>query len=62
MDNVFISNWTVTLDLNRISEGDRIVPIEPQVMEVIVFLAEHPGADPDVPILQEARKEFQSLR
>ena len=38
-----ISNWTVTPDLNRISDGDRIVPIEPQVMEVLVFLAEHPG-------------------
>ncbi len=38
-----ISNWTVIPDLNRITDRDRMVSIEPQVMEVLVFLAEHPG-------------------
>ncbi len=38
-----LANWLVTPDLNRITDGERSVSVEPQVMEVLVFLAEHPG-------------------
>ena len=38
-----LANWLVTPELNRISDGDRSVSIERQVMEVLAFLAEHPG-------------------
>ncbi len=38
-----LANWLVTPDLNRIAQGDRSVSVEPQVMEVLVFLADHPG-------------------
>ncbi len=38
-----LANWLVTPDLNRITDGERSVSVEPQVMEVLVFLADHPG-------------------
>jgi len=38
-----VGNWLVQRDLNRMSNGDKTVQVEPKVMEVLVFLAEHAG-------------------
>ncbi len=44
MNNEFsVGEWLVQRDLNRITSGDKIIPVEPKVIEVLVFLAEHPG-------------------
>ena len=38
-----IGTWVVQRELNLLSSGDRTVEIEPKVMEVLVYLAEHAG-------------------
>ncbi len=38
-----IGEWCVRPDLNQISKDDQIVAVEPKVIEVLVFLARHPG-------------------
>jgi adenylate cyclase len=37
-----VADWLIEPDLNRISTTGKVVPIEPKVMEVLVFLADHP--------------------
>jgi len=39
-----IGAWVVQRDLNLLSDGQTTVEIEPKVMEVLVYLAEHAGA------------------
>jgi TolB-like protein/DNA-binding winged helix-turn-helix (wHTH) protein/Tfp pilus assembly protein PilF len=38
-----VGEWFVQPDLNQISKGDQIVAVEPKVLEVLVYLAQHPG-------------------
>ncbi len=38
-----VGDWQVEPELNRIVQADRIVQIEPKVMDVLVFLASYPG-------------------
>jgi adenylate cyclase len=38
-----VGEWTVERDLNRITRGDTIVPIEPRIVEVLAYLARYPG-------------------
>ncbi len=38
-----VGRWRVEPDLNRITRGDRTVAVEPKVVEVLAFLAAHPG-------------------
>jgi len=38
-----VGDWLMEPDLNRISRADKVVPIEPKVLEVLLFLAEQPG-------------------
>ncbi len=38
-----VGEWQVEPDLNRISKADKVVPVEPKVLEVLVCLATHPG-------------------
>lgn len=39
----FLDGWSVDVSSGRISRGDISVRLEPQVMKVLVYLAEHPG-------------------
>ena len=41
--NFRIGTWLVQPDLNRLSDGDRVVTLEPRVMGVLVCLASRPG-------------------
>ncbi len=38
-----IADWIVEPDLNRISRAGEVIPVEPKVLEVLVFLSDHPG-------------------
>jgi adenylate cyclase len=38
-----VGEWLVEPDLNRISHPARVISIEPRIIEVLVFLAAHPG-------------------
>ncbi len=38
-----VGEWLVQPDLNQVSSGGKSVQVEPRVIEVLVFLAEHPG-------------------
>lgn len=38
-----IAGWLVQPSLNRMTQGDNTVRLEPKVMQVLVCLAEHPG-------------------
>jgi DNA-binding winged helix-turn-helix (wHTH) protein len=38
-----IGEWLVQPRLNRLSHGERVVQIEPKLMDVLVYLAENPG-------------------
>ena len=38
-----VGNWLVEPDLNLLVQADRTVQIEPKVMDVLAFLASHPG-------------------
>ena len=38
-----VGDWLVEPDLNRISMADKVISIEPKILEVLVFLAEQPG-------------------
>lgn len=38
-----VGDWSVDTGLNELSRGDEIVRLEPKVMEVLTFLAAHPG-------------------
>jgi TolB-like protein/DNA-binding winged helix-turn-helix (wHTH) protein len=38
-----VGNWLVQPDLNRLSDGDQVVTVEPRVMAVLVCLASRPG-------------------
>jgi DNA-binding winged helix-turn-helix (wHTH) protein len=38
-----IAEWLVQPSLNRLTEGDHEVQVEPKLMDVLVFLAEHAG-------------------
>ncbi len=38
-----VGDWLVEPQLNRISQGDHAVPLEPRAMEVLAFLAGRPG-------------------
>ena len=38
-----VGGWLVEPDLNRLVRADRTVQIEPKVMDVLAFLASHPG-------------------
>ena len=50
--NTFLlDGWVVDVSSGRISRGDDSVRLEPQVMKVLVYLAEHPG-------VVVAREEF----
>ncbi len=40
--NFRIGTWLVQPDLNRLSDGDQIVTLEPRVMGVLVCLASRP--------------------
>ncbi len=40
---LWIDDWLVEADLNRIAKDGRRIPIEPKVIEVLMFLAEHAG-------------------
>ena len=52
--NMFLlDGWAVEVSSGRISRGDDSVRLEPQVMKVLVYLAEHPG-------IVVAREEFFS--
>ena len=39
----YIGDWLVEPQLNRISQGDHSVPLEPRAMEVLAYLADRPG-------------------
>jgi adenylate cyclase len=39
----YVADWRVEPDLNRIVRGDEVVPVEPKVLQVLDFLADHPG-------------------
>jgi TolB-like protein/DNA-binding winged helix-turn-helix (wHTH) protein/Tfp pilus assembly protein PilF len=41
--NFRIGPWLVQPDLNRLSDGDQVVTLEPRVMGVLVYLASRPG-------------------
>lgn len=42
--NLIVGDWLVEPDLNRLSKkGQEAVQIEPKVMEVLLYLAEHTG-------------------
>ena len=38
-----VGDWLIQRDLNRICNGDKSVQVEPKVMEVLAFLAQHPA-------------------
>lgn len=38
-----VGDWSVDADLNELSRADEVVRLEPKVMEVLAFLAAHPG-------------------
>lgn len=38
-----LAEWLVQPRLNRLSRGERVIQIEPKMMDVLVFLAGHPG-------------------
>jgi adenylate cyclase len=38
-----VGEWLIEPDLNRAQNGETIIQIEPKVLEVLAFLAEHPG-------------------
>jgi len=38
-----VAGWRVERNLNRLSRNGKSVQVEPKAMEVLVFLAEHPG-------------------
>jgi len=38
-----VGEWFVQPDLNQISRGDQVVAVEPKVLEVLVYLAQHSG-------------------
>jgi TolB-like protein/DNA-binding winged helix-turn-helix (wHTH) protein/Tfp pilus assembly protein PilF len=38
-----LGTWLVEPDLNRLSDGDRIIAIEPRLMDVLTYLASQPG-------------------
>ena len=38
-----VGEWLIEPTLNRIKKGDRTVQVEPKVLEVLVFLAQHPA-------------------
>jgi adenylate cyclase len=40
---LWIGDWLVEPDLNRISSADKLVSIEPKVAEVLMYLADHAG-------------------
>ena len=39
-----INDWIIEPDLNRITREDKVIPVEPKVLNVLVCLAERPGA------------------
>ncbi len=41
--DVKVGEWLVQPDLNRISMGEKTVAVEPKVIEVLAYLAGHPG-------------------
>ena len=38
-----VGDWLVEPDLNRITQAEKIIQVEPKVLEVLVCLANHPG-------------------
>jgi adenylate cyclase len=38
-----IGEWLVEPDLNRVSRAGKRIPVEPKVIEVLAYLADHPG-------------------
>ncbi len=38
-----LGEWFIQPDLNRISRQEEVVAVEPKVLQVLVYLAEHPG-------------------
>lgn len=38
-----VGDWLIEPDLNRARNGETVVQIEPKVLEVLAFLADHPG-------------------
>ncbi len=41
--DIRVGEWLVQPELNRISCGEKSVAVEPKVIEVLAYLAEHPG-------------------
>ncbi|MCF7992399.1 MAG: winged helix-turn-helix domain-containing protein [Thiohalocapsa sp.] len=42
-DNFRVADWIVDAAGNRLLQGDRVVRLEPKVMGLLVYLAQHPG-------------------
>jgi len=42
-EGFFLEEWFVEPQLGRISKDEKIVPLEPKIMEVLVYLAENQG-------------------
>jgi len=40
---LWIDDWWVEPDLNRITKADKLIPVEPKVIEVLLCLANHAG-------------------
>lgn len=39
----WVQDWLVQPQMHQVSQGERVVPLEPKVMEVLVYLAQHAG-------------------
>ena len=39
----WVGDWLIEPDLNRITRADKVIPVEPKVIEVLVCLSDRPG-------------------